>query len=94
MLGDEELLRLMLQSMYQHILYVIPANQAIQFDLSMDDQAVLQIIENGYGISERERSFLLGTLFVGTEEENIESNTAIDLAAAGIIARGMVEVLE
>lgn len=87
-LGDEELLRLMLQNMYQHILCVIPADELIRVTLWMDKQdAVLQIKETGYGISERERAFLLGNLIVDAEEESIESNTAIDLAAAGIIAR-------
>lgn len=87
-LGDEELLRLMLQNLYQHILYVIPADELIRVNLWMDKQdAVLQIKESGYGISERERAFLLGNLIVDAEEESIESNTAIDLAAAGIIAR-------
>lgn len=94
-LGDEDLLRLMLQNLYQHILCVIPAEEKIKVDLWMDDAAVLQIKETGYGISERERAFLLGNLIVDTEEESIESNTSIDLAAAGIIARkhgGTIEV--
>lgn len=88
MLGDEELLRLMLQNMYQHILCVIPADEKIRVNLWMDQRdAVLQIRETGYGISERERAFLLGNLIVDAEEESIESNTAINLAATGIIAR-------
>ena len=94
-LGDEELLRLMIQNLLQHILCVIPANEKIKAELWSDSGIVLQIKETGYGISERERAFLLGNLIAETEEESIESNTAIGLAAAGIVVKshgGSVEV--
>lgn len=94
-LGDEELLCLMFQNIFQHILYVIPTNKSIKVELWDDGQPVLQIKETGYGISERERAFLLGNVVVDMKEEATESNTAITLAAAGIIARahgGNIEV--
>lgn len=94
-LGDEDLIRLMLQNLLQHILCLIPAGEKIKAELRSDDGAVLHIKKTGYGISERERAFLLGNLIDETEVESIESNTTIDLAAAGIIARshgGCVEV--
>ena len=67
----------------------------IKAELWSDGGVVLQIKETGYGISERERAFLLGNLIAEAEEESIESNTAIGLVAAGIIVRshdGNVEV--
>ena len=94
-MGDEELLRLMLQNVFQHIMRVIPENETIKIELWNDEQPVLQIKESGYGISERERAFLLGNLISIAEEENTESNSAITLAASGIIAKahgGRVEV--
>ena len=93
-LGDEDLLRLMLQNLLQHILCVIPANEKIKAELWSDGGVVLQIKETGYGISERERAFLLGNLIAEAEEESIESNTAIELVAAGIIARAHGESVE
>ena len=94
-LGDENRLRLMLQNVLQHIMRVIPENETIKIDLWNDEQPVLQIQESACGISERERAFLLGNLISNAEEENIESNSAITLAASGIIAKahgGRVEV--